>query len=192
MSLKHWEFAYAPQKVRRVTVLNSAIDDEDFSAPPSEDSAPPLSRREAAKARQVSLKQASDLLGRDRNTIMKWLANGCPYVEKADRDRGMSWILDLGDVVKWLEERAAKNVADRLGGIESQITEDEAKRRIAVAKMIVEETEAAEATKMVAKIHDMLKLVRRDYNELRSRLVTIPDVLPTRSTPRTPKKPEGL
>lgn len=165
------------RKITPSTVLNPAEDIAGSPTPHHEDSSPPLTKREAAKARHVSLKTAAAMLNRDRNTVMKWLDQGCPFVERGDKERGISWILDLADVVKWLEERAAKNVADRMGGIEGQITEDEAKRRIAVAKMITEETEAAEAVKMVARVHEMLAIIKKDYAELRSRLMGVPDAL---------------
>ncbi len=150
---------------------------ENSSSPPSDESAAPLTKREAAKARCVSLKQAATLLNRDRNTLMKYLDQDMPYVEKADRDRGVQWVLDIADVVRWLEERAAKNVAQRLGGADINMTEDQAKSRIARAQMIIKEAEAAEAVKLVAKIHDMIDLVRKDYTELRLRLTAIPDTL---------------
>jgi phage terminase Nu1 subunit (DNA packaging protein) len=166
----------AARKSKPREVLSDEPEGPIPSAPRDDEAATPLTKREAAKARCVSLKQAAALLNRDRNTLMKYLSQGLPYVEKADRDRGVSWMLDLGDVVRWLEERAAKNVADRLSAGEG-MTEDQAKARTAVAKMITAEAEAAEIVKLVAKIHDMLDLVKKDYTELRLRLVAVPDAL---------------
>lgn len=166
-----------PRKSKPMPLLNSIPDADETFITPVNDSTPPLTKREAAKARHVSLKTAAVLLNRDRNTVMKFLDQGCPFVEKADRERGVAWVLDIADVVRWLEERAAKNVADRIGGIEGQITEDEAKRRIAVAKMITEETEAAESIRMVARVHEMLNVIKSDYSEIRTRLMAIPETL---------------
>lgn len=64
----------------------------------------------------MSLKQLAAFLSRDRNPVMKYLDQGMPAVEKADRDRGAAWVIDSSEAVRWLEERATKNVADRFGG----------------------------------------------------------------------------
>lgn len=125
----------------------------------------------------MSLKQLATFLNRDRNTVMKYLDQGLPAVEKADRDRGIAWIIDSAEAVRWLEERAAKNVADRFGGDLKTVSKEDAERRDAVAKMIIREVDAAESAKMVAKISGMLDLIRRDYAELRLRLMSIPDTL---------------
>ena len=160
-------------------LLNVADDVAISSTPLTDDSSPPLSKREAAKARHVSLKQCAVLINRDRNTIMKYLDQGMPAVEKADRDRGVAWVLDLGEVVRWLEDRAAQNASER-GSAEGQITEDEAKRRRAVAQAFTAELEYAETAKIVARIHDMLDLVRKDYSEISLRLQGIPDAIAAR------------
>ncbi|MEF3134608.1 terminase small subunit [Rhizobium sp. 268] len=125
----------------------------------------------------MSLKQLAEVLNRDRNTVMKYLGQGMPVVERADRDRGISWVIDSSEAIRWLEERAAKSVADRLGGDVKSLSKDDAERRDAVAKMIVREVDAAESAKMVAKISSMLDLIRRDYAELRLRLMSIPDTI---------------
>ncbi|MBY5873734.1 terminase small subunit [Rhizobium leguminosarum] len=137
----------------------------------------PLTRRDAERARYVSLKQAAALLNRDRNTVMKYLDQGMPAVEKADRDRGVSWVLDTAEIVRWLEERAAKNVSDRLNGSDGKISDEEAKRREGVARMTIKEAEAAESVKVVARISSILDLIRRDYTELRLQLMAVPDTI---------------
>lgn len=150
------------------------------SHPPSfsaDVSAPSSSSRSSTSARHMSLKQLATFLNRDRNTVMKYLDQGMPAVEKADRDRGAAWVIDSADAVRWLEERAAKNVADRFGGDLKTVSKEDAERRDAVAKMIIREVDAAESAKMVAKISVMLDLIRRDYAELRLRLMSIPDTL---------------
>jgi phage terminase Nu1 subunit (DNA packaging protein) len=168
-------------------VLNDISDDANYSTPLPDDSPPLMSKREAAKARHVSLKQCAVLINRDRNTIMKYLDQGMPVVERADRDRGVAWVLDLGEVVRWLEERAAENVSARTSK-EGLITEDEAKRRRGVAQMYTSELEFAENAKVVARIHDMLDLVRKDYSEISLRLQGIPDAIAARVDSRHTEK----
>lgn len=168
--------------VRRKTavqVRNSAAEHDETPASLSEipdDSAPPVNKKDAAKLRLVSVKQASTLLNRDRNTIQKWLDKGCPYVTKADRDLGISWELDLADVVRWLEERAADNAAERFGeGKDGKTTEDEAKRRRAVAQAVVAELDMLERLRSLVPIADVLDTWAKDYAAIRDKLMSIPD-----------------
>lgn len=146
---------------------------------PDDDSAPLSSaKREAAKARHVSMKEASALLDRDRNTVKKWLDQGCPYVEKADRDLGKSWVLDLAAVVRWLEKRAADATAAKLGATaDGVISEDEAKRRRAVAQAVIAEIEASEVLKAVVPVSFVIERISKDYGELRAKLMSLPDII---------------
>jgi phage terminase Nu1 subunit (DNA packaging protein) len=178
----------AVRKPKTDPMLKSEEISEIPSTSPSDESATPMTKREAAKARCVSLKQAAALLNRDRNTLMKYLDQGMPFVEKADRDRGVSWVLDISDVVRWLEERAAKNVADRLGGSDGQVSKEESERRDSVAKMIIREADAAETIKLVAKIYAMLDLVRKDYTEIRLRFMAVPETIAGKVDPKVSTK----
>lgn len=137
----------------------------------------PLSRRDADKACHMSLSQFATFVGRDRNTIQKYLDRSMPYVQKADRDRGVPWILHSADCVRWLEDEAARSVAAKLNGDTSGITEDEAKRQIAIAKMVVAQQEAAEIVRIVARLDQILPLIKQDYSELRIRLMAVPGTL---------------
>lgn len=56
----------------------------------------------------MSANQLAKMLGRDRGTIDRWIKAKCPYVQAADRSAGKDWILDIGDVVKWREEKIAQ------------------------------------------------------------------------------------
>ncbi|WP_165421799.1 terminase small subunit [Rhizobium ruizarguesonis] len=159
----------------------------DFSAPPIEDPSPPVSRRDAAKARQMSLKQLAAFLNRDRNTVQKYLDQGMPFVEKADRDRGASWVIDSAEAVRWLEERSASAVADKAGNVRA-MTEDEAKAQQAVYKMISAGVAAAEDVRMVAKIADVADLIRSDYTELRLRLSGVSDTVAAKVDPKISAK----
>lgn len=159
------------------TVLNSVADDEEISAPLPEladDSAPPPNRKDAAKLRLVSVKQAATLLNRDRNTIQKWLDQECPYVTKADRARGVAWQLDLAEVVKWLEERAANAASGKSG---ERITKEDADERRALANAVITETEMLERLHVVVPVSFVVDLMTRDYKEIKDRLMTIPTAL---------------
>lgn len=136
----------------------------------------------------MSLKQLAAILNRDRNTVMKYLEQGMPAVERADRDRGIAWVIDSAEAIRWLEERAAKNVAEKLGSDMKSVTKDEAERRDWVARMIIREKDAAESVGMVAKISSILDLIRRDYTELRLRLMSIPDTIAGKVDPKISAK----
>ncbi|QND41840.1 terminase small subunit [Rhizobium leguminosarum bv. viciae] len=124
------------------------------------------------------MKQAATLLNRDRNTIQKWLDKGCPHVTKADRDLGIPWELDLAEVVRWLEERAADTAAERFGGTEDgKTSEDEAKRRRAVAQAVVAELDMLERLRSVVPIADVLDTWAKDYAAIRDKLMSIPDAV---------------
>lgn len=60
-----------------------------------------------AKPRTVSLGEAARLLGKHRNTVAGWLAQGAPSVAAARRAQGVEWQLDLGALLDWHVERAA-------------------------------------------------------------------------------------
>lgn len=157
-------------------VLNPSETTPQPPLPSAEISAPLPSTRAEAKARHMSLQKLAAFLNRDRNTVQKYIDQGMPVVERADRDRGISWVIDSAEAVRWLEERAATKVTEKLGDVRG-MSEDEAKAQTAVMKMISASVAAAEDIRMVAKIQDMLDLVRQDYTELRLRLTAIPDTL---------------
>ena len=169
------------RRTKRSDEVRSALSGETNPDSTPDDDSAPLSpaKREAAKARHVSLKEAAAFLDRDRNTLTKWIEKeGCPYVEKADRDLGKAWVLDLAEVVRWLERRAADTAAERLGGATDGVTsEDEAKRRRAVAQAVVAELDMLERLRSVVPVDDILDLWSKDYGEIRTKVMALPDVL---------------
>lgn len=134
------------------------------------------------KDRHVSLLQCATLLGRDRATVSKWIGQGCPVVQRADKARRVEWRLDLAEVVRWLEGRAAASVAEQMGSAdgEAKLTTEEAKRRREIARMIVDEIEAAEAQRAVIKVADVLEDVAREYAEVRVALMSLPSKITSR------------
>jgi terminase small subunit / prophage DNA-packing protein len=166
----------APRKTASARVLKSTNPAPQPPATPPEDSAPLASTRAEAKSRHLSLQKLAAFLNRDRNTVQKYIDQGMPVVERADRDRGISWVIDSADAVRWLEERSATKVAEKIGDVRG-MSEDEAKAQTAVYKMISSSVAAAEDIRMVAKVQDMLDLMRQDYVELLLRLGAVPDTI---------------
>lgn len=149
---------------------------DSFSIPP-DDASPLTSKREAAKLRTVSVKQCAALLNRDRNTIQKWLDQNCPYVTKADRNLGIAWELDIAEVVKWLEERAAKSVAEKFGDPNDKTSKEEGDRRKSVAAAVMAELDMLERLKSIVPVSSVLDLWSKDYNEVRAKVMSLPDIL---------------
>lgn len=172
------------------TVLKSGDEmSELISTDPSERNIS-LSRRSAARERLVSLKELASFLDRDRNTVTKWLDHGLPYVEKGDRNLGKAWSFDTAEVVRWLEKRAADTTAEKLGmtGLDGKTSEEEAKRRRAVAAAIITELEAAEAVRTVVRVSHVVDRISQDYSEIRSRLMMLPDAIAGRVETKVSQK----
>lgn len=94
--------------------------------------------------RTHSLSETAAILGKHRNTLSKWLEQGCPAVQRADRARGVEWALSIPDIVDWLVDRAVSNAVQTAGGEVGLISKDEADRRKAVAQAVAEEVTTAE------------------------------------------------
>jgi phage terminase Nu1 subunit (DNA packaging protein) len=176
------------RKSEEVRDALSGVEDS-ASTPPDDSASQSPARRAADRDRHVSVKEAAGLLDRDRNTISKWLDQGCPFVQKADRDLGRAWVLDLAEVVRWLEKRAADTTAEKLGaGADGLISKDEAERRTAIAKMTVAEKVAAEAVGTVVPVSVVIDRVSEDYNKIRSRLMALPTAIAGRVDQRLSDK----
>jgi phage terminase Nu1 subunit (DNA packaging protein) len=162
-------------------VLNSLLNgEESVSSPVGDDeSYVSTAKREAAKARHVSMEQLALIIDRDTNTIRKWVNNEeLPFVMKADRDLGKAWVFDTAEVIRWMEKRAADAVAQKLGGsAEGMTTEAEAKRRRAIAQAITAEIELAELLQSIVRISVVAERVAADYAEMRSRLIGVSDAV---------------
>ncbi|KAA1237126.1 terminase small subunit [Agrobacterium tumefaciens] len=145
------------------------------SPPPISDDNQALTRREANKARVVSMQQCSVLLGYDRNTVEKWVKQeDCPYISQADRDRGIQWELDLAAVVRWLQERAVRNVVGEDGDGDGSGKMTDSKKRKEAAQAILAELEVAEELGRVVPRQAVLDRIQKDYTEIKKRLMTLP------------------
>ncbi|WP_428427308.1 hypothetical protein [Pararhizobium sp.] len=162
-------------------LLGGAQIDVDELAPhefPDDDGSAPITKREAAKIRLVSVKHASALLNRSRGTVEKWLDNGCPYVTKGDKKLGLPWQLDLSEIVKWLEERSATVTAEKFGStVDGSTSIEEAKRRRQVALMHLDEKEAEESLRSFVRWRPVYECVSNLLSEIRSGLELVPDAI---------------
>jgi len=124
-------------------------------------------------AQTFSLVEVAGLLNVTRQTIDRWLKNGCPFVERADRNRGKDWQLSLPDVVAWREQRAVQAAI----GDTSTLGIDEARRRKVAAEAALAELELAKQRGEVVSIDVALQVIGDQLAVCRSRLLNLPTKL---------------
>ncbi len=171
------------------SVLNTIENSEEISAPTTDEASGSIARKQNSKQRVMSLVQIAMLLNKDRATVQKWMDNGCPYVQKADKRLNIPWQIDISEVVKWLEERAGDAAAERFGAsVDGSTSEDEAKRRRAVAQAVVAELDMFERLRETIPFSYVVDLLTKDAVEIRDRVMTIPDALAGNVPPSVSKK----
>jgi phage terminase Nu1 subunit (DNA packaging protein) len=117
-----------------------------------------------------SLKELSGLLGVHRNTVAKWLDQGCPFVEKADRASGKEWALSLPDVVEWNKTKAVEAAA----GDTSKLDVDESRRRKLAAEAAIAELDLAERRGHVVRVDVVMQVIGEQLSTCRARLLALP------------------
>lgn len=121
-----------------------------------------------------SMVAAAGILGVHRNTLSKWIDQGCPVVTKADRSIGAEWEIHIPDVVEWRIRKAVDDAVSRYeGGDGDKISKDEADRRRAVAQAITAEVEADETLRSVVAVADVLEIVTKEYAAVRTHLQSV-------------------
>lgn len=116
-------------------------------------SAPPSSGKPEKARNAYSLSHAAGILEVHRNTLAKWIDQGCPVRQRADRDRGIEWEINIKDVVDWRLNRAVEDAVSSYQDAGGNIAREEADRRKSVANAITAEIEADEALKSVVYRH---------------------------------------
>jgi len=172
------------KSVRGVTSDDENLD-ETWSPPSVGDEEPSASSRSSGGVGHMSLKQCAALLGRNRTTVEKWIDLGCPFVTKANRDLGVAWVLDIADVVRWLERHAAETTAERFGKTaDGDISEGDAKRRRLVALMHMDEAEAAATLRSQVRWQLVVDQVEELLTELLGGISNIPDIVAGKVDPK--------
>jgi len=127
----------------------------------------------AKQVRTFSLFEAASIIGVTRQTLAKWLAEGCPAVTRADRSRGVDWEICIADVIDWRIRKAVDDAVARYEGESGEISREEADRRKAVAQAITAEIETDEALKRVVAVADVTDVVTQEYAALRTQLQAV-------------------
>jgi len=148
----------------------------------------------AARGRVVSMMDAAHLIGRHRNTLMKWLSEGAPAVAQPGDGGGPEWQIDLGALLDWY---AARKVAEERGRLEARhaaeterlrqaleaadsdpspgpISRSEALRRRAVAEMRLKEIELEERDGRLIPIAAMTRIIVTLFHGVKAWLLGIP------------------
>lgn len=117
-----------------------------------------------------SLVEASAILGVARQTLARWLAEGCPSVQRANRARGQEWQIRISDVLAWREERAVQQAV----GDTAKLDIDEARRRKTAAEAALAELELAKQRGEVVAVEVVAKAVGDQLSACRARLLSLP------------------
>jgi phage terminase Nu1 subunit (DNA packaging protein) len=100
-------------------------------------------------------------------TIDTWRKEGMPVVQRGSR--GVEWVFDLAEVIKWYADRKAAAAAG-----EAPTDLDEINRRTATAKMLQAELELAKQMGEVATIRDFERAQAAAFAEIRSNIMNVP------------------
>lgn len=148
-------------------------------------SAPPSSNGADELRGPFSQKRIAALLEVHRNTVAKWIDEGCPVVQRADRDRGIEWELSLPEIVEWRISRSVQSAVAGYQGDAGLITKEEADRRRAVANAITAEISADEALRSVVSRHDAVADMATFCQVLKTGLANMAAKVAARATTMT-------
>jgi phage terminase Nu1 subunit (DNA packaging protein) len=146
------------------------------------------------QAREVSLARAAMLLGKPRNTLGGFLAEGMPGVSKRGPRGAVEWSIDLAQAHRWLVERAVaaergrleakhvlelerwKRVAEGVGADEPT-SRTEALRRRARAQARLAELDLEVRERLLAPVADIREALANTLTGIRQRLLGIPTAI---------------
>jgi phage terminase Nu1 subunit (DNA packaging protein) len=127
----------------------------------------------AAERRTHSIFEAAGLIGVHRNTLMKWINDGCPAVSRGDSKRGKEWEISLPDVWAWREQRLVEEIASQFRDKTGATNEAGYRTRKAAADAIVAEIEAQEALRSVVDVEYVTQKLSSFLADLRGKLSSL-------------------
>lgn len=127
----------------------------------------------AAQKRVFSLFEACTVYGVHRNTLAKWIAEGCPVVTKGDRSRGVEWEICIADVVAWREQRLIEEISAQYQDKTGATNEAGYRTRRAAADAVVAEIAAEEALRRVVDVDHVTGKLAGFLTALRARLTGV-------------------
>lgn len=115
----------------------------------------------------VNRLELSDVLGCALATVDKHVKDGCPFVERPNRDAGAKeWRFDTKEVIKFLIEKGHENTP--------QAAEKALVRREQAAKTGLKELELAEKQGQMVTSDDAAELLEEQLGIVKSRITAIP------------------
>lgn len=142
-----------------------------------------------AKGQLLNLTEASAMSGVHRNTFMAWVRRGLPYIQKANRNRGVDWQFDSACVIEWREEQAALNAVGDITALDI----DEARRRKVSAEAAICELNLSKARGDVISLAEVSVVWLDIVSAARSRLLSIPAKMAAILSPKSdPMEIRGL
>jgi len=123
-----------------------------------------------ANPRHMSVNALASLLGRDRSTVMRWIRDDCPTVQRADKATKKDWLLDVALVVRWLEEQASNKASADMADDEPDGEED-AKELIRLATM---QLKLDELRRTVVKHVHATATIERHHGVVRQNVKALP------------------
>lgn len=127
----------------------------------------------AAERRTHSIFEAAGLIGVHRNTLMRWINDGCPAVSKGDSKRGKEWEISLSDVWAWREQRLIDEISAQFRDKTGATNEAGYRTRKAAADAVVAEIEAEEALRTVVDVEYVTQKLTGFLSDLRAKLSAV-------------------
>lgn len=121
----------------------------------------------------ASVAELAALLGVHRNTVLAWVARGCPVHERGSSGRGNEHRFDLAAVVRWREDEAARAATGNTEGIDL----DAARLRKVAAEAALTELEVAKKRGQLVEIEAVATVVGEQFAAVRARLLSLPTKL---------------
>jgi phage terminase Nu1 subunit (DNA packaging protein) len=109
----------------------------------------------------------ADHMGVSLPTIDRWVREACPVDQRGSR--GVEWIFDLADVIRWYTDKKIKEVSSDDPTEESQI-----ERRTLTAKMRSAELALAKEMGEVAPVHEFEQAQAAIFSGIRANCLNIP------------------
>lgn len=130
------------------------------------------------KGVDLSVAEASELLGVTPTTLTKWCKKGCPH----KGGNGKRYSFDSAKVVRWRMQKEADDIRaayeqEEYEDDSEHISINEAKRRKEVAVALTAELSLAKERELVANIEDILNNVEDALVSVRAKLVSMPSRL---------------
>lgn len=113
----------------------------------------------------VNRSELADVFGAAKTTIDRWVVEGMPSLERADRTRGIEWRFDTGECIKWYATRNASEDTAMMDGVKLR-------ERAAIAG--IRELDLAERQKVLVHVDDVADRIEEEYAIVKSRLRAIP------------------